>query len=506
MIYRMTIDNFDLFFPRQIASRGRNYFRNSRVKTLEKRGDGKYHATVKGSLRKYDVLVDIEKSGTINDISCSCPYDYGYCKHEYAVLMCLENIFDNEIAELSSDSVYKLISEYSYKLESKNEMPVNIEPEIFLNNDKLSFRLRIGRDRKYLISDINKLVDAFKYNSIKKYGKNFEWKHDISAIDIKSRRLMELAFEIFRDSRSDYRNMNFNKEKEFWLKDSYLERFFEIFEYGQLNISGDTYTFSDKAPYIKASLKTSQNGRMKFSASECPLFLGSAEKGYFLSEEEHTIYIADGDYTRSVSPLLKALGSSGELFVSKNDIPAFYNTVIRQVDDYLDIDISSLDDDIIPPQLISQLYIDVDEDDVICAALQFSYGNVFYSALKRIPDYIYADKYGEENALSIVCRYFELDSTDDVHPFKISNDDDAFRLINEGVTLLSKNMELYVSDRFRAISIRRSVRTNVGIRPSGSLLEMDISATGYNMQELLYEYSIPRFQLYIGTHSGLGHS
>lgn len=58
--------------------------------------------------------------------------------------------------------------------------------------------------------------------------------------------------------------------------------------------------------------------------------------------------------------------------------------------------------------------------------------------------------------------------------------------MTEGISLLSEQMEIFTTDRFNKRSvIRPIVRPAVGVRPSGSMLELEITADGYSTEELL---------------------
>ena len=403
----MDISNFRYYFSNQIASRGRTYYKESRIKSVAKAENGHFIASVKGSYRKYDVDIGIEKNGNITSANCTCPYDYGYCKHIYAVLVYLETIFDDQISDRSSNYLPKLIKEYSMNRKVENDVPVSIEPELWLTGSDLYFRLKIGRERKYSVGDIKKLIEDFKYQSTRKYGKFFEWTHRYNDIDADSRCLMELAYDIYQDSRYDYYG-NFNNQKEFRLRGKYLERFLEMYQNKPLMISDKEYRLENRNPVLKAVLTTTKSGKMKFAPQDFPVFLGSYEKGYFLIENRQVIACADYEFTRAVEPIANFLNQESCIIISKKDIPVFYNTVLRQIESCFDIDTTAVDDTLVPPSLVSQMYIDVDEDGVICAALQFAYGDRIFPALQtgRSQSEI-IDPYGEEKALSMVRRYFE---------------------------------------------------------------------------------------------------
>ena len=201
MIYGMNIDNYKDFFAERIAKRGISYYKNKRVLTAMKREDGKYQIAVRGDAQTYRVIVDIRKNGDIRDITCNCPYAGGnyYCKHEYAALLHLSDIFESDIFGGSSQYVSRLITAYTKNAVGKAEDPITIEPEITFGRDyssqnkKLSFKLKIGREKKYIVNDISRLESDFNYQVNRAYGKNLEFVHNYNILDVRSRKLMELA-------------------------------------------------------------------------------------------------------------------------------------------------------------------------------------------------------------------------------------------------------------------------------------------------------------------------
>lgn len=85
----MNITDFEEYFSPRILERGKEYYRNHHVITLDCIEEGYYEAEVEGS-QIYTVFVELEENGEISDISCDCPYDWEeFCKHEAAVLYAL---------------------------------------------------------------------------------------------------------------------------------------------------------------------------------------------------------------------------------------------------------------------------------------------------------------------------------------------------------------------------------------------------------------------------------
>ena len=483
MDYHITIQHYKESFPEEEVDRGKQYH----IEKVERQGQGIYRLTVN---QKYEsntyVRVRVQKNGDIDHLESSCMCRSIYCRHVIAALDYLSDVYMGNRSTQSSRFISQLIMTYGRQLSDQVQQPVRIEPEVSLNEQKgsLFLRLRIGRTKMYLLPDIGRFMDACEYHHTKSYGKELEWTHDLSALDSKSRRLAELAYDIYQRSRGDYRNYTWNSGKEFSLQDASLERFMDIMGEDTLTIGKTVYTVVPKDPALRASLRSVDRSKLCFTVENPLLFLGSAERGYFLSQEEQKLYVTSRDYANALSPLLKVLAEHEKLMIAQKDVSAFFSTVLRQIEPYCDTDMTAVDESQLPPQLVSQLYVDVDEQGVVCATLQFSYGERFYSAFAPPTNRLHEDHYGETAAKQAVLHYFTFDSADKTHPLKATDDDTVFLLISEGMTKLSRFMEVYVSDRFKGISVRKPVQTSVGIRPTGDLLELDISSVGYTLEEL----------------------
>ena len=481
----MNIHNFRSSFLMGIVSRGLNYYNTNKIKSIKCLKKGEYQAIVKGSgMNNYTVNVNITPSGDITELNCTCPYaedDLYNCKHMCAVLMNIEDIFDLEISDGSSPEISKIIKKYTdYAVFNSSEDSVRLVPELSLKNERLMFRVRIGREKTYIVSDFYDLLIDFEFNYSKKYGKNFEFCHSYNAIDGKSRKFLELATSIYYDQRN-----RSNNRKDFPLYDENIEKFLEIFKGDQLIIGGKQYNIEYRNPSIYIVLKNDVNNRISVAAKHSLIYLGVSTNGYFISEETKTLYISDREFTARIRPFMQFMPNSKKLYIGKDDIPSFYNAVIRQIEQYVNIESSELADDVIPPQMNACLYIDVNSSDEVCGRLEYMYEEKSYPAFYDSRTNPFCDNPGEKIALNAVTSYFELDEDDDIHPFKITNEDDIFEFISTGMSSLSKTMELYVSDRFKRINVRQPVRANVGVKTSNGLLELNFGAEGYTKAELL---------------------
>ena len=82
----LTVKNFETQTDRTILQRGKQYYNEGNVTSIEETGEGTWMAEVEGS-ELYEVEVVLNKMGGVREASCDCPYnDDDICKHVIAVL------------------------------------------------------------------------------------------------------------------------------------------------------------------------------------------------------------------------------------------------------------------------------------------------------------------------------------------------------------------------------------------------------------------------------------
>ncbi len=84
----MEVKNIEKYFSFEILRRGYDYYKNGKVKEINKTGEG-LNAIVSGS-EQYRVNININSNHY--EMKCTCPYsEEANCKHMAAVLNCLKN-------------------------------------------------------------------------------------------------------------------------------------------------------------------------------------------------------------------------------------------------------------------------------------------------------------------------------------------------------------------------------------------------------------------------------
>ena len=82
----MHLTTFDLHIHPTILARGKKYYTDRLVSTLEEVADHEFIATVEGS-DSYEVQITLDETDRVLHQQCDCPYAHGpVCKHTVAAL------------------------------------------------------------------------------------------------------------------------------------------------------------------------------------------------------------------------------------------------------------------------------------------------------------------------------------------------------------------------------------------------------------------------------------
>lgn len=156
----MNLKNFEKAFDTKILNRGKNYYHDGAVLSIEKIAENEYIAEVEGN-ELYNVMVEIDDNGNIYDISCDCPYDMGnHCKHEAAVLYALR---DKNVKIIQSAVKKSNLPQLLAKCSHAQLMEIILE---HTKEDKglenyLCMKLSEVSDSKSIISDFKYISDTY---------------------------------------------------------------------------------------------------------------------------------------------------------------------------------------------------------------------------------------------------------------------------------------------------------------------------------------------------------
>ncbi len=126
----LTLQNFETQISSTILQRGKQYYQNQAVVSLEEKGENTWQAEVEGS-QTYQVELTLKNNNEITDYFCDCPYDGDTCKHTVAVFFALREQMPKMKSKLKEKSQEKIFSKTCCKV-SVQKIP-GVYPQLCRN-------------------------------------------------------------------------------------------------------------------------------------------------------------------------------------------------------------------------------------------------------------------------------------------------------------------------------------------------------------------------------------
>ncbi|MDO5396357.1 MAG: SNF2 helicase associated domain-containing protein [bacterium] len=492
----MNINTFENVVSAKMLKRGKDYFNRGRVTECKLESDGFVEASVQGS-EEYFVEMNIDSDGNVIYHECDCPYEGRVCKHVTAVMYELRKMINmgeekntkKQTApskKKSSVEVSRLIYHYEKDAQTEVDMANEEEGSIIitpiLTNTLyygLTLSLKISRrgGREYIIKNIIDTYDDFRERRYISYGKELKFRHSVDLLDERSLNLLELAVNEIRRPHmySSYSN------REIKLGDRGFVDLMRMYDgdYIRYNAQNVYVSFSDPEAALKI---TKQNNGYELMIDAEPTAICTVNRLCMFSQEKSIIYIASKNMSKAVCGLYRILDPKKSIFISDEDMQYFYNMVLKPASRYMTIIGAELLEEIIPPEAEIKLYIDAADNDEVKASLVFSYGDKSFVYPYEPETNPCRDYMAEAEAENAVSKYFYTDEKDE---FYNDEEDEIYSLLTEGISELSKIMDVYVTDRLKRMNVRPPARPVVGIRAESKLLSIDITAEGYSQEELI---------------------
>ena len=475
----MDIRSFEKQLDESLLTKGNAYYRRGKVRKLIYTPKGNVSAVVHGSYN-YSVEMHIDnRTGTISWANCSCPaFIQGVCKHCVAVLYaCRSKFAEMDRKNKSSLAVERLIKNgQAYEGAPKTGV-IDIEPHIVMTDYELACSLTIGMTRMYKVRDVRSLYQHFLSEDHLSYGKELDLDVDMSMLTDRAKRLLSSSYANYQ------RQPYFNSDpRSFPFEGMFADEILSMYKGEQLDINGVMTDVTDEEPTVRFRISTAEEGFKLLLVTDCSS-AKTADGGFVLMPDEGRICKVSRRYVNAVFPLLYA-SLSEDIYITRQDMPAFWSAVLRNVRKYAVIEGVELIEDLIPPDMVPQLYIDAGSGGDIVGLPVFVYGDEMINYSPKDEPEPPRDIAAEKRILSLIRRYMR-DNTDPAHPFICDDDEQVYRFLTEGSTELMNEMEVYGSERFRRLTVRPPVKPVVGVRPDGELLALDISDDNYTQAELL---------------------
>lgn len=489
------------------VSGGKKRFYDNRVKNIaaaHENGKFAVRATVQGD-RDYETEIIFDEQGGLYDYSCDCSADKtadGPCRHIVAAALAYESKYPSaepRVAGVSvarSDaSVRTLVDKYT-KLRRGRRVgadgeKVKLLPIMEIGEDgRLNIKLTIGTKKMYTVKSIADFAACFGSAAEKRYGVELTVVHVPESFDERSAMLAAFVCGSYREKNEflgDVHAPDADYRDRLRLAAGGVDEFMKL--YSGLPVSCEDNSVKSGVRLIVPEKNSLNAGFALTKASggyvlECGLkkFTVVFGKEYKYIVTDSRIYaVTDGWYS-AVAPLVNAIKPRGRLFIAENDMPQFYNSVLARVAVFAEIEVVDIDLSVFEAAPLElKVYIDVSTAGAIEAKVHASYdGDTDMDIFDDSANTPFVRDFESESAfLSLLGKYFP-----EFPSLVIYSEKDLYLFVREGIRELMTISEVYLSEEFKKIKVKKPPRIKVGVRLHSDLLEMQLSGEEYSSEQL----------------------
>lgn len=400
----------------------------------------------------YDVNI-ISNGKQVLSFYCECPQFSAVhsCKHVAACLMNYSDlIFNKPTSTLSISN--EILSEFCTLKSSGLKKRVGVDIELRFENNKIYFKLKIGLDKKYLVSNESKF-DNFMISLLNNeefsFGAKFTYDPLIHYIDDSDLELLNFLYGY--DKNNSYYNrvdpFSLNEREFLSLLNKIKDREFDIYGYGHV------YGIKYELPTSFKLNKLDNNYELNVDDFDKYVFLDYDFKYVFYN---HILYVISNTYSKFFS--MMEYNNLKSLLIDKKNSDNFKNGLLQNIRN--DIIISDdIDDIVISTDPSISLYFDFIDNYIECK-VKFDYnGNIidyFDSSSNVIRDISFED--------NIINELYSYNFVSDKGLFLYDLDDIGYFLSN-GITSLSEKYNVFTSKQIKNTNIlkKSNIKSNFSI-------------------------------------------
>ncbi len=473
------------------------YLKNEAIQLIENDEENNIRATVTAFSSSNHCGFKI-KDNQLRDYYCDCPYciEGSPCGHIGAVLLKMNQVnlpyhYDKQAAierrlkevgiqkekadlqenfQISNDFIKRQKVLYQLNLETELiQTQYEIEPEL----NGLELRFRVGREKKYLISDLSKFLSDIEYKKKRKY-KDIEFVHDETVFDKFA--LKQIKFLKSIANREIYYSNN-HIHQSIILEKTILDAFFDLY----YDYDSNTFTLKKYGEKIHINIEDRKDHYV-LSLTDSYQYLFGIRYAYVYDETHSVITRIKGDKQGILRNLVQTL-SQEDLSVTKEEFPLLVKYIFSNIEDDVDI--------LLPPDVSYNtyqqinIYADINEDNQVTVRLDYLNN---YGQIQPGFDLNHLTNYQQDLVETYIQKYMDIDYEKHI-AYKDINE--AYDFIDEGLIFLQKYSAVYESEELRKLRRKSSFSFNFNIGFNSNLLEINIHCqqlTNEEIVEVLKQY------------------
>ena len=507
-----------------VFDKGQSYYDEGRVGKLnvvQKDDCLEIAGKVEGQLGDYKTMIEVYNN-RIQWHECDCIASFqntGLCKHMVAVLLKYCDELMPQIKKGITGEKYSrnALAYYEEQLVKEQEIetsrpmsPIKASVKLVEDEATFSLSLNVGENRLYVVKDLYEFTENMQQGYTARYGKNFEFLHDIEAFDEESQQIVQFII----DKATEYsyilkqigmfRGFPKSERKLLPLNAKAFDEFFNIMRGRQLEVVREydivEVLCMQGEPTFSLKIEKEEDYYTLISSMQNYVPFESASYKYILTENR--LYRLNANFARDVFPLLNHMYSAARangnkhLEFTETMMKRFMLSSLDKVKKYVPLFIEEgIEQNIEPEHVVIRSFFDMDQDGGIIGDVELQYNQLVFNPYKASSpeenkklEQIPRDT-PKEAQLNGVLRRYDF-RTHSGHLY-LSEEDKIYDFINAGIAELLQLGEVHITERLKGIKIVKKPIGSLGIKLQNNMLYValtDINMPSDEIQAILSAY------------------
>ena len=377
---------------------------------------------------------------------------------------------------------------------------IRLDPRIEDTDDGLTLGFRIGTDEKlYVLRNPEGLVEAVQTEGEFPLGSKGSLDFSADTFGETDRKWYDLIRQAVLE-KQHHEEENYGRPKKLQgitLYGALLDDFYELALGSRVERkTGGPGKYwlevSDEAPRPELELRKDETEDGTFHGvilrGRLPRVLEGVHAHYCLDDDRLTRI--EGEHSRTLEPLLAAADHGWvDMHVGRNFLTDFYYHIVPELTESVELTEPDREEIIqfLPPEVSFRFFLDVEDGTPVCRAMA-DYGDRASFALtdwktQKMTSTDFRDQIRESTVLLRVEEFFP-ELLEDGSLASSPDEDSVYRVLTEGVETLWRMGEVMSTDRFDGLTVRKSIRIQVGVSVESELMDLKISSEDVSLAEL----------------------
>ncbi|NLN65044.1 MAG: DEAD/DEAH box helicase family protein [Clostridiaceae bacterium] len=494
----------------RIYHRGRMYFFNSFVEDVNiLEAEGSVTARVHGS-KEYIVKLYLNAKREVEDGTCTCPFYKEWrrpCKHIAAVLFEARRMIGSKYTRYRNS--YKAVSAVFAKLEETkhsnyqgSRVQNHLHPTLYLTKTDervfASLELGVGTTRSYVVRNAEEFIDAWVNGKKLFFGRHFTLDSKRQFFTGRDEQIMAILEDIYTahtelsKQEGIYRFSGLIRGRQFQLMPSYLERFLDI-------MTGEAITASvfsrdleivpvthEPIPVVYEIRQLDEWLSVRMDAKELPTELLPGGQYYYAQGK---IYRVPQSQRKALSVIQQGFIVAGqnEMIVPPQYQNRFVSEVVPLMRNTGDVMVSpSLKERIVQASIQPVVYLDQYKKG-ISARVVFNYGQYQVNPASKEDLFTPSDMFilRDLDKEQPILDYFNQSGFFiEKEQFCLLDLGDVYQFVFEKLPELQSLAEVYYSEDFKKVTVRKRVNLSGRVSLVDNLLEISFDTSELDWEEL----------------------